>query len=213
MQANEIIDLVNPILEQLLKEEPNYFCVQIKVKPTNNIKIFLDGDQGLPIEKCTFINRKLYRIMEEAAWFPEGDFSLEVSSPGIDEPLLLNRQYVKNIGRKVEVTFLDESIKEGILKTVTEKDKQRRQLFQSNELKRRQYKLIIENLALPAEVRAQAVILLNNLPRSSSPVRLRNRCALTGRSRGVLRKWRMSRVRFRELASQGALLGVSKSSW
>ena len=94
-----------------------------------------------------------------------------------------------------------------------EKDKQRRQLFQSNELKRRQYNLIIENLALPAEVRAQAVILLNNLPRSSSPVRLRNRCALTGRSRGVLRKWRMSRVSFRELASQGALLGVSKSSW
>lgn len=94
-----------------------------------------------------------------------------------------------------------------------EKDKQRRQLFQSNELKRRQYKLIIENLALPTEVRAQAVILLNNLPRSSSSVRLRNRCALTGRSRGVLRKWRMSRVRFRELASQGALLGVSKSSW
>jgi small subunit ribosomal protein S14 len=94
-----------------------------------------------------------------------------------------------------------------------EKDKQRRQLFQSNELKRRQYKLIIENLALPAELRAQAVSSLNNLPRSSSSVRLRNRCALTGRSRGVLRKWRMSRVRFRELASQGALLGVSKSSW
>ena len=94
-----------------------------------------------------------------------------------------------------------------------EKDKQRRQLFKSNELKRRQYKLIIENLALPVEVRAQAVILLNSLPRSSSPVRLRNRCALTGRSRGILRKWRMSRVRFRELASQGALLGVRKSSW
>ena len=122
MQANEIIALVNPILEQLLKEEPSYFCVSVKVKPTNNIKIFLDGDQGLPIEKCTFINRKLYRIMEEAAWFPEGDFSLEVSSPGIDEPLVLNRQYVKNMGRKVEVTFLDESIKEGILKEVTEKD-------------------------------------------------------------------------------------------
>jgi ribosome maturation factor RimP len=60
--------------------------------------------------------------MEEAAWFPEGDFSLEVSSPGIDEPLILNRQYVNNMGRKVEVTFLDETIKEGILKTVTEKD-------------------------------------------------------------------------------------------
>ena len=122
MQANEIIDLVRPVLDQLLREEPHYFCVSVKVKPTHNIKIYLDGDQGLSIEKCSFFNRKLYRIIEEAAWFEDGDFSLEVSSPGIDEPLVLNRQYHKNRGRKVKITFLDQSQKEGILKTVTDKD-------------------------------------------------------------------------------------------
>ncbi len=122
MQANEIIDLVRPVLDQLLREEPHYFCVSVKVKPTHNIKIYLDGDQGLSIEKCSFFNRKLYRIIEEAAWFEDGDFSLEVSSPGIDEPLVLNRQYQKNRGRKVKITFLDQSQKEGILKTVTDKD-------------------------------------------------------------------------------------------
>ena len=94
-----------------------------------------------------------------------------------------------------------------------EKDKQRRQLFQSNELKRRQYKLIIENLALPAEVRAQAVVLLNNLPRSSSPVRLRNRCALTGRPRGTFRKFGIARNKLRELALKGEVPGVIKASW
>lgn len=118
MEPNEVIDKIKGIIEELLQEEPSYFCVEIKIKPTNNIKVFLDGDQGLPIEKCTFLNRKLYRIIEEEAWFPEGDFSLEVSSPGVDEPLLLKRQYIKNIGRKVLVTLLDGSEKEGVLKSV-----------------------------------------------------------------------------------------------
>ena len=94
-----------------------------------------------------------------------------------------------------------------------EKDKQRRQLFQSNELKRRQYKLIIQDLSLSPDIRARAVELLNKLPRSSSPTRVRNRCTLSGRSRGVLRQWRISRIRFRDLASQGLIPGVSKASW
>ena len=122
MEPNEVIEKIKGIIEELLQEEPSYFCVEIKIKPTNNIKVFLDGDNGLPIEKCTFLNRKLYRIIEEEAWFPEGDFSLEVSSPGVDEPLLLKRQYTKNIGRKVLVTLLDGSEKEGVLTSVGEND-------------------------------------------------------------------------------------------
>ena len=54
--------------------------------------------------------------------YPEGDFSLEVSSPGLDEPLKLLRQYKKNIGRDVEVTMNDEVKKEGKLTVVTEKN-------------------------------------------------------------------------------------------
>jgi ribosome maturation factor RimP len=64
----------------------------------------------------------LYKAIEEAAWFPEGDFALEVSSPGVEEPLVLNRQYVKNIGRTVEVILNDESVFTGVMKEVTDKD-------------------------------------------------------------------------------------------
>lgn len=122
MESNVLIDKVKAVIDPFLEEESSYFIVQIKIKPTNNIKVFLDGDNGLPIEKCTFFNRKLYKAIEEEAWFPEGDFSLEVSSPGVDEPLLLKRQYNKNVGRKVQVTMLDETIKEGTLITVAEAD-------------------------------------------------------------------------------------------
>ena len=96
------------------------FLVSVKVKPINNYKIYLDADGGLGIEKCIKINRALYKIMEEMGMYPEGDFSLEVSSPGIDEPLKLLRQYKKNIGRSVEVTTNNEEKKEGLLKEVTD---------------------------------------------------------------------------------------------
>jgi ribosome maturation factor RimP len=115
-RINDIISLVETIVT-----DP-YFLVSAKIKPTNNIKLFLDGDQGITIETCVKINRQLYKLIEEKAWYPEGDFSLEVSSPGIDEPLVLHRQYLKNIGRKLEVTFTDNTIKNGTLISVTDQD-------------------------------------------------------------------------------------------
>ena len=111
-------ETVKRILLTLLYDD--IFFVDMKVKPTNNIKIFLDADSGLGIEKCIKINRRLYRQVEEMGFYPEGDFSLEVSSPGIDEPLKMLRQYVKNIGRNVEVTLNDDTIKEGVLLEATE---------------------------------------------------------------------------------------------
>ena len=111
-------ETVKRILLTLLYDD--IFFVDMKVKPTNNIKIFLDADSGLGIEKCIKINRKLYRQVEEMGFYPEGDFSLEVSSPGIDEPLKLLRQYVKNIGRSVEVILNDDTIIEGNLLAATE---------------------------------------------------------------------------------------------
>jgi ribosome maturation factor RimP len=122
MEVNDLKERVQGIIEPLLIEDPEYFLVWIKVKPGHIIRVYLDGDNGLPILKCTYFNRKLYRAIEEAGWFPEGDFALEVSSPGVDEPLLLKRQYNKNIGRKVEVELLDETKKEGVLTTVNEAD-------------------------------------------------------------------------------------------
>jgi ribosome maturation factor RimP len=108
------------LLEGIIVNEPEYFVVNSRVKPTNNFKIFIDGDNGITIEKCVQINRKLYKLIEEAGYFPEGDFSLEVSSPGIEEPLKIFRQYKKNIGRFVEVVLSDETKKEGKMIEVDE---------------------------------------------------------------------------------------------
>ncbi len=116
------IEQIEKWVAEILEPETAYFLVSLRIKPTNNIKLFIDGDDGVAIDKCVQLNRKLYKLIEEAALYPDGDFSLEVSSPGIDEPLLLHRQYVKNIGRFIEVTFEDDTKKEGKLLEVAEAD-------------------------------------------------------------------------------------------
>ena len=120
MDRETQIETVRRLLEPLLADD--IFLVDIRIKPINNFKIFLDADGGLGIEKCIKINRALYRLMEEMGLYPEGDFSLEVSSPGIDEPLKLHRQYVKNTNRDVEVLLTDETRHEGKLSAVTEEE-------------------------------------------------------------------------------------------
>ena len=85
----------------LIENDPDVFLVEIRITPTNNVKVFLDADQGISIDRLIQYNRKLYRDLEENVFFAGGDFSLEVSSPGLDEPLKLHRQYQKNIGRYV----------------------------------------------------------------------------------------------------------------
>jgi ribosome maturation factor RimP len=101
------VQAIEKMVQDMLANDPAYFLVEIKIKPTNNVKLFLDGDQGVTIEKCISWNRALYKKIEEDNLFPNGDFSLEVSSPGVDEPLKLFRQYKKNIGRTVEVILKD----------------------------------------------------------------------------------------------------------
>ncbi len=118
--ANETIKVVESLVQALLAGDSGYFLVDVRIKPTNNFKIFIDGDQGITIEKCVQINRALYKKLEELGLFPTGDFSLEVSSPGLDEPLKLLRQYKKNIGRQVELILQDGSKKEGRLMEVSE---------------------------------------------------------------------------------------------
>lgn len=74
-------------------------------------------------------------------------------------------------------------------------------------------KTIINNpKSSPEEVDA-AVVLLQKMPRNASPIRVRNRCSQTGRSRGFLRKFGVSRIALRELALEGQIPGVTKSSW
>ena len=93
------------------------------------------------------------------------------------------------------------------------KQKKRERIVKNNWDKRAKLKAIILDMKKPIEDRLEAVDSLNKLPKNSSPVRLRNRCQFTGRSRGFLRKFKLSRLCFREMANQGLIPGIVKASW
>ena len=94
-----------------------------------------------------------------------------------------------------------------------EKNKRRRKLAKRFEAKRKRLKAVANDLQLTPEERFAARLKLSKLPRNSSPDRYRLRCELTGRPRGNYRKFRLSRIALRELASTGQIPGVVKSSW
>lgn len=94
-----------------------------------------------------------------------------------------------------------------------EKEKRREKLVKQKWEKRQQLRNTSYNVNLSEEEREAARIALNKMPRDSSAVRLRNRCQLTGRARGYLRKFKLSRLCFREMASMGLIPGVTKASW
>lgn len=98
-------------------------------------------------------------------------------------------------------------------KSSVQKQLKREKLVRQNWDKRQALKKTISNMSLSEEEREQARIKLNKMPRDTSPIRLRNRCLLTGRCRGFLRKFKISRLCFREMASSGEIPGVTKSSW
>ena len=120
MSTDTQIGVVKQKINELLAEHPTHFLVEIRIKPTNNFKVFVDADEGVNLAVLIEYNRKLYKFIEESSLYPDGDFSLEVSSPGLDEPLKLNRQYKKNIGRFVDVLLNDSTKKEGKLIEATE---------------------------------------------------------------------------------------------
>lgn len=93
------------------------------------------------------------------------------------------------------------------------KQKKRERMVALKWDKRQQLKKTILNLSISEEERFAAVTALNKLPKNSSPVRLRNRCQITGRSRGCLQKFKLSRICFREMANSGLIPGVYKASW
>lgn len=120
MQAESLIRAIEEKVNGLLANHPTHFLVEVRIKPTNNVKVFIDADQGVILSDLIDYNRKLYRQLEESGLFPDDDFSLEVSSPGLDEPLKMFRQYKKNAGRYVEVTLMDGSRREGKLLEATD---------------------------------------------------------------------------------------------
>ena len=99
------------------------------------------------------------------------------------------------------------------MKNKMNRDAARRLLAAKYELKRMHYRALLQDRNLPSSIRQKFVSFLSALPRNSSKTRIRNRCIITGRSRSIYSQFRMSRIVFREMASNGLIPGIYKSSW
>ena len=93
------------------------------------------------------------------------------------------------------------------------RNEKRRKSVKKNASKRAELSAIANNPKLAQEERYEARLKLQKLPRDSSPVRVRNRCALTGRPRGTYRKFGLGRNKLREIAMRGEIPGIIKASW
>jgi len=110
------------VLDLLFTEEEYNDCFLVEIKESQDrskLEVFLESDSTLTLGKCQKISRFLEKHIEENRWLPE-KYLLEVSSPGVGNPLVLKRQYAKNIGRKIEVKLHDGDVKKGKLSEVTE---------------------------------------------------------------------------------------------
>ena len=117
-----LVQKLSAELELIMNEFPELFLVDLIVtgfSGNQRVLVLIDGEAGLPIETCSLISRKLSNRIEEEDLI-EGAYNLEVSSPGIDRPLSLPRQYKKNIGRKLKIETLEGEIFEGKLKEIEE---------------------------------------------------------------------------------------------
>lgn len=98
-------------------------------------------------------------------------------------------------------------------KSTIENNNHRRELVKQYASRRAKLKALVMDRSLSFEERFQANIKLAQLPRNSAKIRVRNRCALSGRPRGYYRQLDLSRIALRELASSGMIPGMTKSSW
>ena len=109
-----VIDLV----EEKIADRPDLFLVDVKMHVNGKLIILMDGDNGVAVGDCAAISRHVgYHLEEEN--IIEQAYNLEVSSPGIDFPLNMKRQYDKNVGRNVSIKSTDLKLREGKLLSVT----------------------------------------------------------------------------------------------
>ena len=103
-------------LKEALDENPELFLIKHEVTSDNHIKVIIDSDVNVSIEDCMAVSRKIEHQLDR----DEIDFSVEVASPGVSEPLTLPRQFKKNIGRKLELTLTTNTVIKGDLVHVDE---------------------------------------------------------------------------------------------
>lgn len=109
---------VKELVEEKIADKPNLFLVDVKFHSNGKLIILVDGDNGIGIDDCVAISRHVGFHLEEENVI-ETAYNLEVSSPGIDTPLTLPRQYTKNIGRTLGIKMADGTKREGKLNGLT----------------------------------------------------------------------------------------------
>ena len=112
--------LLSDALDEIFKDDEFSDCFLIEILISGSkVEVYIDSDEGLTLSKCQRISRKLERLIEDNSWMPD-KYTLEVSSPGIDRPLKLHRQYKKNIGRTVDVKLISGERLKGTLEGVND---------------------------------------------------------------------------------------------
>ncbi|MEJ7557193.1 MAG: ribosome assembly cofactor RimP [Pedobacter sp.] len=107
------------LIEEKISDRPELFLVEVRMLPNNKLIIHVDGDEGINIQDCAAISRHVGFHLEEENTIDRA-YNLEVSSPGVGEPLKLKRQYDKNVGREVGIKLSNGEVKEGKLISVTD---------------------------------------------------------------------------------------------
>ncbi len=107
---------VTTLLEEAFEERSDLFLIEKSITPDNQVKIVIDGDNGVTVDDCIFISRAIEHNLDR----DETDFSLEVLSAGATAPLLYARQYNKHVGRTLEVKTNDDEKVEGELVSIND---------------------------------------------------------------------------------------------
>jgi len=110
---------VKELVEEKIADRDDLFLVDVKMHANGKLIILVDGDKGIGISDCVAISRHVGFHLEEESVI-ENAYNLEVSSPGIDLPLTLPRQYTKNIGRDLAIKMADGTKREGKLSAIAE---------------------------------------------------------------------------------------------
>ena len=114
MDKEKVINLLNNALE----ENSELFLIELKFLADNKIYVEVDGDNGVTLKECIRISREIEHNLDRE----EDDFSLEVTSPDVANPLKVKRQYIKNMNRILDVKLRDNSAVQGELKGVTDNE-------------------------------------------------------------------------------------------
>ena len=102
---------VEALIKEALDENPSLFLIDLSVSGDNSIRVLLDGDEGVSLEACMQVSRKIEHNLDRE----ENDFSIEVSSCGVGAPLTMQRQFKKNISRKLEILDQEDKLVQGTL--------------------------------------------------------------------------------------------------